>query len=714
MRAELSIVVPVYNTEQFLRECLDSLKKQSFENIEIVCVNDGSSDSSLAILQEYAQSDDRFIILSQPNKGVSSARNLGIDKASGNYLMFVDSDDYIALNACEEILKIAKRDNSDIVVFGGRGLPQNPWLDWSLNPRNVTYYNQPFKALFREAGSYPLMCNKLYKRELLVENNLHFEQSLTLGEDHAFQFMIFPHAKNVSFTSLNAYFYRMGREGSAVSEHLGDFNRKVFRHLDVVEFVFKYWRDQDYLHGQDKEDLLRWAIDFIYDDAKLLGLKALAQVGDSFASICKAIGMESMMSEDDGAAHKLDYMVSASRFLENSSRIDPEFTILFQSADEVAAQKSILSLLGQGYRNFEILLLDNERNEALSDMYKQLCECDVRISRHVVTGDTRAIYEKLRGTYVHICASNALYDFDFLKDINDYTKKTDNVDLLTVGDVVDLYKIDKSYKSSALQTYPDVDEIDKYYTTDFYLDEVLGMANMNASRLVISKRLISNSISKEFKEAFYPFTTIACAALINSDEVHKPRFLNVLIPDCALREDNNYVFSNVLEQLIASKKYLEDAQIYGTVKNIFLRTAVLCALDSLESTESYDMLVSNAQDFKYFVEEVVCMDSALMKKALSDEEVERLCAYMEFACNRDLAILYKTRLSDITEKNHLKAKLAALSKATDNAVSRYNECNEKLDKLRKIRNAVTGSVVLKPVKMLVRMPRKIKARIGVK
>ena len=150
------------------------------------------------------------------------------------------------------------------------------------------------------------------------------------------------------------------------------------------------------------------------------------------------------------------------------------------------------------------------------------------------------------------------------------------------------------------------------------------------------------------------------------------------------------------------------------MKNIFLRTAVLCALDSLESTESYDMLVSNAQDFKYFVEEVVCMDSALMKIALSDEEVERLCAYMEFACNRDLAILYKTRLSDICEINHLKAKLAALSKATDNAVSRYNECNEKLDKLRKIRNAVTGSVVLKPVKMLMRVPGKIKARSGVK
>ena len=92
---KISVIIPVYNVEKYLRECLDSLLNQTFKDIEIICVNDGSTDGSLNILNEYASKDSRFIIINQNNQGLSAARNNGLNVAKGDYVAFLDSDDYI-------------------------------------------------------------------------------------------------------------------------------------------------------------------------------------------------------------------------------------------------------------------------------------------------------------------------------------------------------------------------------------------------------------------------------------------------------------------------------------------------------------------------------------------------------------------------------------------------------------------------------------------
>ena len=114
---KVSIIVPVYNVEKYLSTCLDSLINQTLTDIEIICVNDGSTDSSLAILKDFANKDSRIKILDKQNEGVSVARNLGIEVATGQYLMFVDSDDYLIENACEKALNIIEYDGSDICIF---------------------------------------------------------------------------------------------------------------------------------------------------------------------------------------------------------------------------------------------------------------------------------------------------------------------------------------------------------------------------------------------------------------------------------------------------------------------------------------------------------------------------------------------------------------------------------------------------------------------
>ena len=115
---KISFIVPIYNVEKFLKPCLDSLINQTYQDIEVIAVNDGSTDTSLQILEDYAAVDKRICILDQQNQGLSMARNAGLEKITGEYVFFVDSDDYVALNAAERIVNAVKKyPQLDIVTF---------------------------------------------------------------------------------------------------------------------------------------------------------------------------------------------------------------------------------------------------------------------------------------------------------------------------------------------------------------------------------------------------------------------------------------------------------------------------------------------------------------------------------------------------------------------------------------------------------------------
>ena len=115
MTSKVSVVIPIYNVENYLRKCLDSLVNQTYKNLEFICVNDGSTDGSLEILKEYATKDSRFIIINQENQGVACAKNNGLNAASGDYLSFVDPDDWVGLNYYEEVVKEFIATNCDVV-----------------------------------------------------------------------------------------------------------------------------------------------------------------------------------------------------------------------------------------------------------------------------------------------------------------------------------------------------------------------------------------------------------------------------------------------------------------------------------------------------------------------------------------------------------------------------------------------------------------------
>ena len=120
---KVSLLVPICNVERYLRECLDSAIAQTLKDIEIICIDDGSTDGSPAMIDEAARADARVKAIHQANAGVSAARNHGLELACGTYVLFVDSDDFIRHDTCELLHKIAERDTADIVVFGGKTFP---------------------------------------------------------------------------------------------------------------------------------------------------------------------------------------------------------------------------------------------------------------------------------------------------------------------------------------------------------------------------------------------------------------------------------------------------------------------------------------------------------------------------------------------------------------------------------------------------------------
>ncbi len=181
---KISIIVPVFNVEKYLGKCLESLINQTLKEIEIICINDGSTDNSLDILNTYAQKDDRIIIINKENEGVSAARNIGLKEAAGQYLMFVDSDDYLEKEACEKIFNKICKDNSDLLIFDYFNV-KNDTKKVSNHLKNLSnidtfYFNNANKFFFYIMTG---ILGKLYK------NNIKFNPFLSQiakGEDTVF------------------------------------------------------------------------------------------------------------------------------------------------------------------------------------------------------------------------------------------------------------------------------------------------------------------------------------------------------------------------------------------------------------------------------------------------------------------------------------------------------------------------------------------------
>lgn len=207
---KISIVIPIYNVEQYLAQCLDSIINQTYQNIEIILVNDGSTDNCPQICEDYAAKDNRIKVIHKENGGLSDARNAGYQLVTGDYLAFVDSDDLVFLDFYGELLKIAIQKNADIVESGILKFTDEKDLQ-NLQQDNRVKEFETEKALelLMKEQLKQVVWNKLYKTNIV--NNLLFEKG-KIHEDEFWTYQIFARAKKIVKTNYPLYFYRQQEE----------------------------------------------------------------------------------------------------------------------------------------------------------------------------------------------------------------------------------------------------------------------------------------------------------------------------------------------------------------------------------------------------------------------------------------------------------------------------------------------------------------------
>ena len=262
--AEISVIVPIYNVEEYLAWCLDSLRGQTFHDIEVVCVIDGATDGSRAIAARYAEADPRFVIVDKPNGGPSSARNVGIRAASAPYVCFVDSDDRFTPDACEKIVAAFERTDADVITFGANCYPESAGYDWliqHLSPRDIEYDGFSPSLAFEEM-SCPFSWRTACKRSFLIENGLFYEEGLHLGEDQVFQFAIYPRARKTLLMSDKLYDYRVTREGSQMDRLTHESASMMAEHIRIVQCVYDDWAAGGFLK-QYPAEMLAWTVYFV-------------------------------------------------------------------------------------------------------------------------------------------------------------------------------------------------------------------------------------------------------------------------------------------------------------------------------------------------------------------------------------------------------------------------------------------------------------------
>ena len=237
---KVSIVVPVCNVERYLKECMDSVVNQTLKDIEIICVDDGSKDSSLAILREYEKKDSRVKVITKPNSGYGNTMNVGMDKAVGEYIGIVESDDYVEENMFERLYNTAKKFDAEIVksdhyIFSTKNGMNNSTIQYICPPE---YYNKVINAdMYEEIYDFSMMnWTGVYKRKFIVDNNIrHNETPGASFQDNGFWFQVMSLAKKVVMINEAFYYYRQDNPNSSINS-----KAKVYCICDEYEYIQKF------------------------------------------------------------------------------------------------------------------------------------------------------------------------------------------------------------------------------------------------------------------------------------------------------------------------------------------------------------------------------------------------------------------------------------------------------------------------------------------
>lgn len=287
---KLSIIVAIYNIENYIEKCLESLINQKLDNIEIICVNDGSTDNSLNIIKEYASKDNRIKIINKTNGGISSARNAGIKIAKGEYIYIIDGDDYIKENTCEKLINILNQGNVDVLVTGYYRKDWNNKI-YEVYPKleNTVIYKDDIKNNFipsilgvslenlykwfkgtsiNENNESPNVWRFLYSNKIIKENYIKFKEDLSFGEDILFNFEYLYHCENLKIFN-DCFYYYVWRNGSLSQRY----NKKIEIYEAKTKLLDEKNKINEFLIENYNEDYSEY-----YQGSTILSLIQMAMI----------------------------------------------------------------------------------------------------------------------------------------------------------------------------------------------------------------------------------------------------------------------------------------------------------------------------------------------------------------------------------------------------------------------------------------------------
>lgn len=244
----ISIIIPLYNGEKHIEECLDSVTSQTYKYIEVLVIDDGSLDNGAAVVEDYQSKDTRVKLLCKENGGVSSARNMGLKEAVGEYIMFLDCDDTLKNDCCEVLIKLITKQQSDLAackfvyqtMSQGQVLKESSQIIEDKNIKTLPEFGESFQELF-DNKVYLSVCAKLYKKDIIERGEILFQEGIAIGEDMLFNFEFFKQSVRVSVKNYAGYEYKINADEKSASSKSDKkkYDNAVFLYHKGIEFADK-------------------------------------------------------------------------------------------------------------------------------------------------------------------------------------------------------------------------------------------------------------------------------------------------------------------------------------------------------------------------------------------------------------------------------------------------------------------------------------------
>ena len=256
----ISVIIPVYNVEEYLHICINSILKQTYKDFEIICIDDASTDSSLEIVEYFAKKDSRVkVIKNEKNRGLGPSRNVGMNAAQGKYIIFLDSDDWYSFDTLEKLYNESEKNSLDVLMFKNIAYYEES-RDFGFEP----YYDMEFMNKFDHKVfnhwdldktrffSVPIgACNKLYLKSFLDEHNIRFTNKNYIHEDNPFSTEVLLKAERVSFIS--EYFYNRRRRSNSITAFN---NERLFDNIPIVHMVLNVFLEDREIYEYYKKEVL--------------------------------------------------------------------------------------------------------------------------------------------------------------------------------------------------------------------------------------------------------------------------------------------------------------------------------------------------------------------------------------------------------------------------------------------------------------------------